>query len=391
MRKLLSRYKISDLIFLYIKGELSEGDKKKLLEWADESNDNRLLFERLLSKESYKENPEQYKKYNNEKYYNNIVNNINRSRRIGLLKNIASVAAILVPIMITFFVLNHFTTEQENYYIAEVEKIKPGGDVATLVLHNGETIQLHRKMFNFSVTKNIKVKNQSNKIRYEKKHRLDVGVSKEYNTVIVPRGGEYKLQLADGTNVYLNSESKIKFPVEFSSKKREVWLEGEAYFEVTHNKTPFFVNVNKEKVAVLGTKFNVMAYNNEDEIVTSLLSGKVVFISKGNVKELKPNEQATYNRLTGDLYKESVDAENVIAWVRGDFYFKSMSLRRIMNQLERWYNFETVFGSKNAENIRYRGIIKRNMEFKDVCKILEETTKVKILVKERKVYINRPM
>lgn len=189
-----------------------------------------------------------------------------------------------------------------------------------------------------------------------------------------PKGRQYKMQLADGTMVWLNSASSIKYPVIFNKEERYVEVSGEVYFEVAKNKKqPFKVNVsNRMNVEVLGTHFNINAYDNEPDINATLLEGSVKVADKNNNVILKPGQQALLNNRPEIIVRKAVDLDQIMAWKNGLFNFEGLSFEEAMNQLERWYNIQVVY-EKNVPDIRFGGKLQRSLSLNDLLDILEKT------------------
>ncbi|MGY0037823.1 FecR family protein [Pedobacter sp. NJ-S-72] len=191
------------------------------------------------------------------------------------------------------------------------------------------------------------------------------------NTVSTPRGGQYRIILPDGTKVWLNSSSSLKFPEQFTSNERNVELKGEAYFEVAKNASkPFKVTVNSTVVKVLGTHFNIMAYNDDPFIKTTLLEGSVQLSNITTLDILKPGQQAVINK-SGFVKVINTDTEQSIAWKNGYFFFNRANLKDIMKQLSRWYNIDVIYKGKMPVEEEFVGKIKRDSELSKTLKILE--------------------
>lgn len=205
-----------------------------------------------------------------------------------------------------------------------------------------------------------------------------------------PRGQITSLTLFDGTTVWLNSETTIRYSSDFNKKKREVFVEGEAYFEVSHNdKLPFIVDVGASKVKVYGTTFNIKAYPVDNYIETVLIEGKVEFITKDNSVFLKPNEKITFSTEKGTLQKEYADLEKTSAWKNGKYYYNSEKLLSIIQQLQRWYDTEFIFNENELSNFTFTGVVNREKSIEYNLKIIELTNKIKFESKDGAIIISR--
>lgn len=212
-----------------------------------------------------------------------------------------------------------------------------------------------------------------------------------HHTLIVPRGGEYRVTLADGSVVWINSETEFSYPVSFTDSTREVTLWGEAYFEVAKEDKPFKVRVNGAVVKVYGTRFNVNGYDPR-RVQTVLVSGSVgVSSSARPLKErmIRPNEMAEVNPETGDCVVSEVDASAYVAWKEGYFSFEGERLEEIMEKLSRWYDVEVVFVDEELRGQRFTGRAERNEDFRGVLNLLERTLLVKFMVEGNKITITR--
>lgn len=200
-----------------------------------------------------------------------------------------------------------------------------------------------------------------------------------YNTLKVPTGGFYQLELSDGTRVWLNAESELRFPVQFGTGEREVYLKGEAYFDVWKDVARrFIVHLKESNVTVLGTSFNIKAYGDEDYIYTTLVEGKVRFTSEKEHEEvtLRPGMQSVLNLKSGKTELKEVEVEQFTAWRQGRFVFPSTTLGDLMCQLKRWYDIDVVYLSPEAKGYEFRGAINRDMDLKNVLAIVEKTSNV---------------
>lgn len=189
-----------------------------------------------------------------------------------------------------------------------------------------------------------------------------------YNTAATPRGGQYEFILSDGTKVWLNAASSIRFPVAFPKNERKVQVTGEAYFEVASNpNSPFFVETQGQTIQVLGTSFNVNAYDDEQSVRTTLLTGSVNVTAQGISKRLQPGEQARYEN--GNLSIGVADVGNVIAWKNGYFSFKDDDMHSVMRQIARWYNIDVSYEGQIPDR-NFSGEISRNVNLSQILEIL---------------------
>jgi transmembrane sensor len=269
--------------------------------------------------------------------------------------------------------------------------IPPGQDKALLTLSDGKKIVLFKvkdgiiaEQNGMAITKTIEGELRYQKINSSLDHRLI------YNTLETPRGGQYRVVLPDGTKVWLNAASSLKFPVSFSNVERSVTLDGEAYFEVEENKgKPFIVHTPHQQVEVLGTHFNINSYKEDTEVKTTLLKGsiKVSLDRTGQSKILKPGEQALQSG--GQLFVKQVDAEESIAWKNGYFQFKDEQIGSIMQKIARWYDVEINYTKGVNKNETFSGTISRFDHVSKVLEKLELTGVVHFQIEGRKVLVQK--
>jgi transmembrane sensor len=247
--------------------------------------------------------------------------------------------------------------------------LPPGGNRATLILSNGNSINLTGiKNGALASEKGVVInKNADGRITYGH-GKGNAESANVFNTVLTPRGGQYQLVLSDGTKVWLNSASSLKYPVTFTANKREVELSGEAYFEVAHNQhKPFMVVSNGQTVEVLGTHFNINAYQDEQATKTTLLEGSVKVLTHGVSSKIKPGEQV--QQKSGKLTVSEADLEEAIAWKNGFFYFKDDNIKTIMRQLSRWYDVEIKYEGQIPER-EFSGQMNKNIDASQLMHIL---------------------
>ena len=255
----------------------------------------------------------------------------------------------------------------------KVKDIGPGGNKAILTLADGTKVALDTAG-NGAIGKqgSVTVIKLDGKLAYNK---VDQATGEAlYNTITTPKGGQYQLVLADGTKVWLNAASSLRFPTAFAGQERRVELTGEGYFEVAHNaERPFHVSVGEMDVQVLGTHFNVNAYNDEAAIKTTLLEGSVLVKARDLQRAvvIQPGQQAklSTNQLSVD---KNVDVEEVVAWKNGLFQFSGATMKTIMNQIGRWYNVEASFAG-DTQSVHISGRVSRNLSLSQVIEVLEES------------------
>lgn len=247
--------------------------------------------------------------------------------------------------------------------------IAPGGDKAVLTLANGQKIILDSAANgDLSQQGGTKVMKMGGQLSYNSEGKTAQVL---YNTISTPKGGQYQLLLADGTKAWLNAASSLRFPTAFAGKERSVELTGEGYFEVAHNAAmPFHVSVNDVDVQVLGTRFNINGYSNEEAIKTTLLEGRVM-VKKGEKSVfLNPGQQAQSSGSETLRIKNGVDMEAAVAWKNGLFQLEGADVKTIGRQIERWYDVEVRY-SGNLQSAHLSGEVPRSLNLSQVIKVLE--------------------
>lgn len=294
---------------------------------------------------------------NSKKGWNNIKKEIQHSTK-ALMYWLSGVAATLVLIASISYILFIKDNGTPSPAIVDIN-IKIGTDKATLTLANGSDITLEKGQ-------DYKAENLTSNGE-ELVYNATATTKSEiaYNYLTVPRGGQFFLKLSDGTKVWLNSESQLKYPIAFpkGEARRVVLVYGEAFFDVSpstaHNGATFKVKVKVQDIEVLGTEFNIKAYKDEGSIYTTLVEGKVALSTAGRTDYLvlAPNEQSNLNLNTNNIEILPIDVYNEISWTKGVFSFKSKTLEEITKVLSRWYDVNVVFANEDLKNVQFNGVL----------------------------------
>lgn len=319
------------------------------------------------------------------------------SRKTPWYKYIAASFIFISLSAATIYFISENSDKNETSAISK-KAIVPGGNIAYLTLTNGKRIAL-TDMANGTVVKEAGVqitKTSDGQLVYKVLAVDPKEGDNHYNTIETPKGGQFQILLPDGSKVWLNASSSLKYRPSFAVlKERIVELTGEAYFEVHKDKhKPFIVKNAKQAVEVLGTHFNINAYTDEPEVKTTLIEGAVRVavikddIVSGNYKLLKPGEQSL---LTGSEIKvKDVDTEESIAWKNGQFMFSSESIKEIMRKISRWYNVEVDYRA-NVSEMKFTGTISRYSNVSQVLQMLEMTNKIHFKIKGRRIEVTKPI
>ncbi|RUT78037.1 FecR family protein [Ancylomarina longa] len=383
-------FNIADLIVKRLEGKLSKEEEQTLEDWKYAKEENLVLFHRLSQnpEKQFFNRENKLEDSHKEQVWEKIRLSVKRQKRTRILNSFMKIAAVFVIVLGSVF---FFSNLKKSVKDDSETIITPGKNLALLVMGDGEKYELDKEVQ--LQESGVKITNDSDELVYQKAE-VNNKAKKQltYNTIIIPKGGEYKLTLMDGTKIWLNSNSKLRYPSVFGSDVRKVQLEGEAYFQVAKDSLhPFIVDVNNVQVKVLGTSFNVNAYGDDDEIVTTLLEGKVEVKDEffGNMAKLLPNEQFRFNKLNGKCAKNKVDAKIYAAWTNGRFVFENESLQEIMNRLSRWYDVEVFFLNNDAKNLKFSGDVARYENINQILEMIEVTQKVKFTIKDRSLMVEK--
>ncbi|RUT73373.1 FecR family protein [Ancylomarina longa] len=397
MRNLNKQYRIGELIFKDKTGDLSIEEELELNVWLEENSNNQLLLDKLRQEENIDSGIKLLKRFRSKPALQKVNREIDsrKSRRIliGLLKY----AAIIVLPIIAFWAVNDYLGDTNRKYATQIE---PGSSKAMLMLSDGSSVELGvKKEQSIHLDSKVMAENRGNQLIYKTSYSAqDTAQFKveSFNTLVVPKQGEYNMSLSDGTRIWMNSSSSLRYPIQFLKNERKVYLTGEAYFEVARNPQKPFVVVLQDglQVKVLGTKFNVMSYNNESNVETTLLEGKVEMTTSNKNGEsekniLLSNQQLSFNKAQKTSNIKKVDASIYAAWKDGVFIFKDEDLLSIMRKLDRWYGCMAMFENTDLQNLKFTGEIKKYDDFDSVIKILELTGDFSFSQKGNVVYVRK--
>jgi transmembrane sensor len=313
------------------------------------------------------------------------------------------IAAVLTLVLTTvaYFLFNDSNRSNKTAKVPTRQQpendVLPGGDKAILKLADGSVIVLDNAQ-NGHLTQqgNTTIKKQNGELVYDASRSSNTGnAPPAYNTISTPRGGQYRIILADGSKVWLNAASSLRFPTAFTGKERKIEITGEAYVEVapfllgSGQKMPFRVNINnKAEIEVLGTQFNIMAYDDEAMLKTTLVEGSLKFVTGSNMKLLQPGQQSQLTKDGQVKVLKDIDVEKVTAWKNGSFRFEEEDFDIIARQLSRWYNVEVVYDKKPKD--LFYAEISRDLKLSDALKALELTGRIRFRIEENKVIVIDP-
>lgn len=369
----------------YCSGNISEADSRTLQSWINAAPENRETFEKYLRLVKMHRMVEGAEEIRDAEAWKRLSATMAAKKIRRIRQRVAAVAAVVL--LFLGIGLGFLESREETVPLGSSIHILPGTTKATLVLANGTQLDLTRNDLREVQEQGALIKNDTTVgLQYELNHqKMEEPV---WHTVKVPVSGEYHFTLSDGTRVWLNSESEITFPVSFVGGSREVVVKGEAYFEVKSDKAhPFIVHAKEVDIEVVGTKFNVAAYEDSHRVVTTLAEGRVNVEMSGQVVGLSPDEQVSVDLKSGKMAKNSVSASTNISWIQGIFEYGNMTLEEITAQLSRWYDVDFIFSDAEFKTRRFTGVVKKYDELNNVLKIIEKTTNVCFMINERDIAV----
>lgn len=373
-------------------GEASEVEQQELENRLAECPELQQIYEQLQNGETLKNAFGEYQNYSSKKAYRSFLQHIEQGEKKQSKRKIlrgwwyAAAAVVVMAIGLSFYLMNDNLSVENNKVI-----IEPGTQQAQLIFPDGSIIDVHEEEVNVIVD-GVKVKYEKGILSYEPtvttQQKEEVEQPIQSNELVIPRGGENTVVLADGTTVHLNAGSKLTYPVRFAGKRRTVVLQGEAYFEVTKDENrPFVVQTHLGEVTVLGTEFNINAYADANVCYTTLVRGKVSFSASdsGESVTLLPGEQAVAT--AGNVEKRAVDLDEYVGWVDGIYTFNNRTLGEIMQTFERWYDIQVYYETPDLRNMTYSGNLKRYGTINSFLDALELTGDLDYKITGRNILI----
>ena len=367
-------YKISRLIAKKLMGVILPEDEERLNAWLEEDARNKDLYRRILETENLSVRDMYAKRLDVEHTWDTLRVQLVGQRKCRSLFSswqIGVVASVILFVGIGLYW--GFWKKSEVEQVEMVACVEMRGAKAVLVTSQGNEIVLQDSTVRLiSLGGGMVAQNDGSRVSYEGNGDMEKDDVLEYNTIRVPRGGEYKLFLSDNTEVFLNSDSEIRFPVVFTGQTRQVSLKGEAYFKVKKNPAcPFFVEVKPLEVEVTGTTFGIRAYPDETDVLTTLETGTVRVRNGEAEVNLSPDRQAIFDRSTTTLSVGEVDTDLFLAWKDGRIIFDDCPLEKILAEIGRWYDLDIFYAREEVRSYRFSLNIKRHETFGEVLKLLE--------------------
>lgn len=354
---------------------MSPEDIQELEQWANAAAVNREWLERVSAEGFLEKEIGMMRRFDPVAGFERWMREMRQRRRSKVLRISGFAAAAVVCGALALGVLWKWRPgagAQKAVEVAKVKPIPPGKNTAVLVLGNGREVLLD------SVARGeVGLQGNSKVVKSGKGSLMYQGGAGNnddivYNILRTPRSGQYQLRLPDGSQVWLNNETSLRYPTSFRGRERTVELSGEAFFEVAPRADqPFIVKVRDEEVRVLGTSFNIMSYSDEGGTQTTLLTGSVAVKAANALIKLKPDEQAQVRKDGGVTVLKDVPSGDIVSWKDGFFYFGKSSFSAVMRQLARWYDVEVVYEGK-APEMEFAGKIDRNLPLNDLLPILRK-------------------
>lgn len=377
---------IPELIVRHLAGTLTEEEQRRLAEWREACPENERTFLRLTDPAFLEAEWRRRKAVGSERAACEMEQRIGRTRPAGprpFLRRCAAAAAFLLVVSSTLTYIYNKDKSEPDTVATELTAapLKAGETKAVLTLPGGKEVSLDKETDAAALLAMTKT--------------TEAGTSQKDGTPLVltvPRGGEFKIELEDGTQVWLNAQSRLTYPEAFSETERRVQVEGEAFFKVAHDTSkPFYVEAHGQVVHVVGTEFNIHAYAEDPTVQTTLVSGRIAMQLQGTEGQemiLTPGHQALYDKKERSFRVKSVDTEVMTSWKDGMFVFEDQNLESIMLTLSRWYDFEYEFTDRQAAATVFMGRIPRYSDFSDVLQIIEMSGGLSLSLGDRKLTIS---
>ncbi|MCB6974844.1 MULTISPECIES: FecR family protein [Butyricimonas] len=389
---------ILKIIAAELAGENVSGEEKESVKrWREESRGNERMYRMMVEElgevvglvrmKGGLDREKAYERLEGEMQKKMIRQKENgKVRRMSWWRYGASVAGVLLMLGVGMAI---WMKPEENKVRLEEKRVVPGSGQVVLTLGGGEVVLLKRDTSELILADTtLRVTNERNTLVYSEIENKRMSEGMVYNTLTVPANGEYQLVLADGTKVFLNSGSEIRYPEVFGKDRREVFLRGEAWFEVAKDSgREFLVHAGAMEVKVLGTSFNVKAYEKLKTVATTLVEGSVEIACDGESFRIVPGEQFVYDKNSREANVMMVDTELYTSWKDGYYKFRQATLEEIMTTLSLWYGLNVFYQNESAKHVEFTGKVKRYEDIRTLLDKFEQTENVVFDIKENNVFI----
>ncbi|WP_343307111.1 FecR domain-containing protein [Chitinophaga niabensis] len=368
----------SYLILRHLRDEITAAEQEELQAWIAASAENQRFFDQFKDEQQLLQKLQQLGSFDTDAAWDAFTSRHFPPAKVRTIRWKWAAAAAVVLLAGVYFWNQQKPATKETVVSELVNDVKPGTHKAILTLGDGSTVTLD-SAGNKVIGQGIR--QAGGQLEYGEQAAIS------FNTLRTPKGGQFQITLADGTKIWLNAASSLRYPTAFVGGTRKVEVTGEAYFEVAKHATrPFIVQINAQTaIEVLGTSFNINAYTNEASIKTTLIEGAVRLTVNEQSRTLSPGQQAQVNS-QGDIQLiEKADLDEALAWKHELFYFRNADLQAVMRQLERWYDVEISYSGKIPAR-RFQGEIQRNLNLSDVLEGLKNT-EINFSIEGRKIIV----
>lgn len=392
MKKIDER--IIRLMQLYLTGEISDEERRELEVWCEVRESNRRFFERICREDLFAREHGLYTRVDDRKawarFKRSVGLSVGRKRMLRLMWK--SAAVLVLPLAVAAVWLYREAQDEPVMMAKQTERIVPGSPRAVLVLDDGKKVALVPGTGKeIQVSERVRAQSKGDQLTYQAGEEESRKQEIRYNELAIPRGGEFKLELSDGTLVHLNADTRLKYPVAFAGKERRVVLDGEAYFEVAKDVAhPFIVEVGEMEIKVYGTSFNVNTLL-EGRVQTVLVTGSVGMKSLASGKEvrIKPGELAEYDRGERDFTVKKVDTSFYTDWRNGILRFSNEPLDDMLETLARWYNVNFFYQNQEVKNLHFTGYMERYKDIEVILNSVTMSTGVHFSVQGRTIVVSK--
>lgn len=371
---------IYEIMLSVLSEDATEDEHRLLNEWLACSEANRKQFEQVgeLYRSFETVGKQNDSEYDVEQAWMRVRNQtVEKKKKFNLKGWLPYAALVAILFSVGLYFMNR-SAEQD--WTVEVDVLK-NINQPTLLLDNGERIPLKQDSFSIQQGNMVIRNNLVGQLSYESDREQPSDEEKlSWNHLVIPKGNAYELELADGTHVWLNAESELSYPTRFAGEMREVRLKGEAFFDVAKNPDcPFVVRTDEVAVQVLGTSFNVSAYQSEQMARVTLVGGSVAVKANGG-EEFRsvPSEQFCYNKESRKSGIRVVDTDLYTSWVKGEYIFKDAALEEIFNKLLHWYDFTVRYQNEQLKDKRFSLVIDRKISLEQLLELISFTSDVKL-------------
>ena len=380
------------LIYRKIKGKLSAVEEERFDAWLKEGWEHREYYERM-QRIYQEENMQEVAVGKIQDAWEMFEKRVQGRWRVERKRRWMWGMSVAASVVIVLCLIMYYQVNTRKDMNIAVQNIVPGQYNAILEMADGSTYHLGEQQGSLQEKTGRLIKIDSTLVSYlPVSNKQEIPQEIVYNKLSVPRGGEYRIELEDGTKVWMNSESCLRYPVAFFNDMREVYLEGEAYFEVQRDvDRPFIVHSGEQKVTVLGTSFGISCYASEVNDYTTLVSGKVKvdFERRKQSFVLEPGMQVVYNKESDVATEKKVDVAEFVAWKNGKYVFKQKRLVDILSTLSRWYDFEVFYRNEDVKEVLFSGELRRFDDFSYLLQLIERTSDVKFVIDKKIVQVMR--